>query len=415
MSTGFPMSEARRVFTFHHRCVRFAQLACESMLWPVRVACACLLLTEPLLAQSPPPVAGIVSRKIVQGDRLDVVVLKDESLSKVYPVMGDGTIEMAYAGRIYVANKTPESAAEVIERHLEADYFLDAQVRVNFSEFVQGAVVVMGAVNSPQRLEYRSEQMLTLMDALVAAGWLAQNANGREVKILRWSTEGGMHRDVVTVDVQAMWDAYDFKNDHYLQPRDVVVVPATGTSEEAMEFLVLGEVGNIGFHPWRENLDLIRAITGVGGFTREARLDSVRILRPDPAGQVSVIPVDMSVLFSGNMKENRQILAGDIIFVPSAASANAGQVHLLGEVNNPGSYDLPLNKSMTLSRLLLVRGGAKELANLRKVRVIRTGPDGTKQTLVHDVKEILDNGLFEQDVPLQDQDVIIVPSRTLGF
>ena len=42
-----------------------------------------------------------------------------------------------------------------------------------------------------------------------------------------------------------------------------------------------------------------------------------------------------------------------------------------------------------------------------------TAPDGSKKTLVVDVGRILKEGTFEEDVPLQEGDVVIVPEKGL--
>jgi hypothetical protein len=47
------------------------------------------------------------------------------------------------------------------------------------------------------------------------------------------------------------------------------------------------------------------------------------------------------------------------------------------------------------------------------VKVLRTAPDGTKQTLIVDPGSILKSGDFDRDVPLRDGDVVIVPERTI--
>ena len=47
------------------------------------------------------------------------------------------------------------------------------------------------------------------------------------------------------------------------------------------------------------------------------------------------------------------------------------------------------------------------------MKVLRDAPDGTKQTIVVDVGRILKTGLFEEDLPLQAGDVVIVPERNL--
>ena len=67
----------------------------------------------------------------------------------------------------------------------------------------------------------------------------------------------------------------------------------------------------------------------------------------------------------------------------------------------------------TVARLVLEQGGMTQFANPGKVQIQRTAPDGSKKTLLTDVGRILKEGAFEEDVPLQDGDVIIVPEKGL--
>ena len=215
-----------------------------------------------------------------------------------------------------------------------------------------------------------------------------------------------------------MLEDLDFTGDQYLRPRDLIVVPSLGEGAERMnEYLVLGEFGSPGFHPWSPNLNMIRAVTRAGGVTREGILTAARVLREDPeTGQFSAIPVDLSLLFgAADMSMNIPVQAGDIIFVPSARQATRGTVYFLGEVSREGAVSLPMNEEATLAKTILAQGGFAQFANKSRVRIQRTGPDGTKQTLHVDVGSILKDGAFEDDVPLLDGDVVIVPERIFAF
>ena len=67
----------------------------------------------------------------------------------------------------------------------------------------------------------------------------------------------------------------------------------------------------------------------------------------------------------------------------------------------------------TVARLILEQGGMTQFANPGKVQIQRTAPDGSKKTMLTDVGRILKEGAFEEDVPLQDGDVVIVPEKGL--
>lgn len=364
----------------------------------------------------PAPSARAVEHKIMTGDRLRITVAEQPELDRVYAVAGDGTIDFPLIGRVRIAEMTTGEAADLIESMLEASFFKEATVNIEVAEFVEGAILVMGAVRNPGTIPFKGDQILTLVEAISMCGGLTPEAAGTEVRILRWQPGGGMERQVLTVDVQSMMEQLDFSRDQFLRPRDIVLVPTLGEAAGRQEFLALGEVGSPGFHPYTEGLDVLRAISRVGGVTREAQLDAVRVLRADGKGHYTPIPVDLSrLLGAADMSMNVPLLPGDILFVPSSQHATRGQVYLLGEVARRGAVPLPLNQEVTLARTILSAGGFTEFANESRVKVLRTAPDGSKQTLVVNVGKILKTGSFEEDLPLENGDVIIVPERVLGF
>lgn len=372
-------------------------------------------------AQSLPTMEGAgevyLSRKVVAGDRLRITVKEDARISGEYTVAGDGTIDFGYLGRVSVADRTVAEVGDTLKRMLEQTFFKTATVSVEVSEYVEGAILVMGAVGHTGQIPYRGDQAITLLDAIVMSGGLARGAAGTEVRILRLKPGAGMQRETLTVDVQSMFEDLDFSKDQYLRPRDIIFVPSLGEGEEgAAEFLALGAVGSPGFHPYSEGLDVIRAVMRAGGFSRDGAWDSARILRPDKTGRYSIVPINLLRLFgAAEMAENIPVYAGDILFIPLSQQASRGQVYLLGEVGKPGPINLPLSQNVTLAKTILASGGLGKFANDSKVKIIRTAPNGTKQTLYVDVGRILKTGAFEDDVPLEDGDVIIVPEKLLSF
>lgn len=386
-----------------------------------KVILAVVMMTAPLFGALPavssaePDLVDKTTRAIMAGDRLRITVAEDEALSRTYSVAGDGTIDFGFMGRVSVDGEPTSSAAAKLKGVLERSYYKKATVSVDVEEFVEGSLLMIGAVQRPGPLDFKGDQILTLMEAIALAGGLAGNADGGNVRILRWRPGGGLERQIITVDVRSMVESLDFSNDQFLRPRDMVFVPSLGAGDKNSEFLALGEFGRPGFYQHQAGMDMIRAVAAAGGVSREARLDAVRVLRSEGAsGQYQAIPVDLSRLFgSADMGMNVPIMPGDIIFAPSASQSSGGRIYLLGEVASPGIIPLPLQGEATLARTLLMHGGLGKFANSSRVRIQRKATDGRKQSLEVDVGRILKTGSFEDDVPLRDEDVIIVPERVL--
>jgi polysaccharide export outer membrane protein len=356
----------------------------------------------------------MAAHKIMLGDSLRIEVEESPEYARDYAVAGDGTVSLPLLGRVQLVDATCQEAALRIKAALERDYFKVATVKVDVTQFVEGAIQIQGAVKMPGSVEVSGDRLVTLVEVLGRCGGMLENAAGDKVKIYRWKIGAGFERETIIVNVRDMLTTGDLRGDMYLLPRDMVFVPSIGVGAGGGEFLALGEVATPGFHAATEKLDVIRAVTAVGGVSRDARMESARLLRPEKNGNYKVIPLDLQRLFGvADMSVNVSVLPGDILFVPSAAQASGGQVVFLGELARTGSVPLPLDQQATLARTILSLGGFTKFANESKVKVLRTAPDGSKQTLIVDAGEILKTGAFERDVPLRNDDVIIVPERSI--
>lgn len=363
-----------------------------------------------------------MGRTIMAGDRLRISVAEQPSLNKVYAVAGDGSIDFSYLGRIVLAELTLEQAIEKLEAALEEKYFRQATVTMDIAEFVEGDVLMMGAVRNPGVIPFKGDQLLTLFEAIAMSGGLLDGASADQVHIFRWEPSGRMERATIVVDVRNMFEDLDFSKDQFLRARDIVYIPRAGEGEEDRRILAMGEVSRPGYYSYHSDMDMIGAVTAFGGMTGDALSHATKILRPDGQGGYRAIPVDLAQLFGAvDMTQNVQILPNDIIYVPSRTQTGAGRVFLLGAGGAQGAIPLQLGRDNTLAKILLSAGvtvsdeGESRFADLDRVKVLRRAPDGTKQTLVVNVERILKTGSFEEDVPLRDDDVILIPEKIFGF
>ena len=171
---------------------------------------------------------------------------------------------------------------------------------------------------------------------------------------------------------------------------------------------VLGEVGKDGRYPLQGKTNLLDLLAEAGGPSPAADLGAVRLLRPD--GQSYTI--NLFRLVSEGKRFRELILdAGDLVFVPTRSPAEEKKVFLLGEVRNPGAY--PFTPNMRLSQALALAGGPKETAVLDSARVIR-GNLGNPQVVEVDFNGVIKRRDLSQDVPLESNDLIVVPRSAIG-
>ena len=106
-----------------------------------------------------------------------------------------------------------------------------------------------------------------------------------------------------------------------------------------------------------------------------------------------------------------------VVIALDLANKLLGRVYVWGQVRNQGPIDMALNENLTAGKAILRAGGFADFANKKRVKVIRgTGADGTgKRTFDLNMVDILEKGKSENDIVLQPDDFIIVPSRLINF
>jgi len=96
-----------------------------------------------------------------------------------------------------------------------------------------------------------------------------------------------------------------------------------------------------------------------------------------------------------------------------------GKVYVTGQVHLTGSYEIPDDEVFTVSKAILKAGGFSDFADKRHVKLIRTGVPGqdpkTNKAIIINVQDIWEKGKTDNDVPVQADDMIFVPKRTVNF
>lgn len=123
--------------------------------------------------------------------------------------------------------------------------------------------------------------------------------------------------------------------------------------------------------------------------------DLRRLERSDP------IRIDLDVLLNGTGADaltlNPQVRPGDLVSV-----SQAGNVHVEGWVEKPGSY--PITRALTLSGAVAAAGGHLFPADCRNVSVKRVSGTGEQRTEIIDLDRIAKGDA--PDPPVTDGDVI---------
>jgi protein involved in polysaccharide export with SLBB domain len=94
--------------------------------------------------------------------------------------------------------------------------------------------------------------------------------------------------------------------------------------------------------------------------------------------------------------------------------SHAGVIYILGGVGRPGPMRLPFGE-FTVTKAIIAAGGFSLFGDGGKVKIVRYCQDGRKYETYLNVASIMRRGDFEKDVPLRDNDWVIVPQKKFSF
>jgi polysaccharide biosynthesis/export protein len=106
-----------------------------------------------------------------------------------------------------------------------------------------------------------------------------------------------------------------------------------------------------------------------------------------------------------------------VVGLESANRAGIGRrIYVTGQVRTPGPIDIPAGESMTVGQAVMRSGGFAEFADKRHVRVVRDGGSGKeKSATIVNVLEVWEKGRPADDLVLEPNDLIYVPTRLINF
>jgi polysaccharide export outer membrane protein len=294
------------------------------------LSAALLCVPASLLAQgSSAPAASLninLNYKIGPGDVIDVIVSKNETLSRSgLRVTNQGTIQLPMLDTdLPAACMTERQLADTIKERYRK-YLVDPYVNVAVREFNASPVAVIGAVNAPGRFQLQRQYRLVELLALVNG---PSASAGTSAEILRYGNLPYCDGSKLIVPVEPREELLSivlddaFKGGDAANPivmaGDIVRVSTADQTNAYIQGLVKSSM-TIPLN--KEPVTLTQAIAMAGGVTEGAQLDKVLIRRPIPG---SVNRSDVLV----NVKEIRQgkrddvlLQPNDIVEVPGATGA----------------------------------------------------------------------------------------------
>ena len=245
-----------------------------------------------------------------RGDILNVSVYDEPDLTiGGIPVRPDGKISFPLIGDVQAEGVTVETLTASISSKLER-YILSPKVSVIVHEFNSQQYTIFGEVVKPGIFQLKTDTSLT--EALAAAGGLNKGQFRATHVELADLTHAYIARDgkILPVDFVRLVRNGDLRYDISLESGDYIYIP----SGLAQEVYILGEVKKPSMFAYRENLPMSRTMSQAEGFTPDADLKRIHIVR-GALHNPEVIVVNFAEVMKGNAREVA-LQPNDIVYVP---------------------------------------------------------------------------------------------------
>ena len=322
------------------------------------------------------------------GDAVFIDIYGASQKSYETTVAPDGIVTLDGFGPIQVSGLTVKQANERIRAKLGKRYS-NSKIRLSVGQTHTIMVNVVGEVKTPGT--YTLSAFTTVFNALYMAGGITDLGTLRNIKVYRQG------RLISTVDVYDFLKRGKLTGNVRLADNDVIAV-------DAYEVLVnvSGKVKRPMYYEMKRNESLGALINYAGGFAGDAYTKSVRVRRKT-GRQYSIYNVN-------EFDMNRFRLSDeDSISVDSVIPRYENMVEIKGAVFRPGMYEVG-GQINSVRALVEAAEGLTEVAFGPHAVMHRMKADRTLEVVSVDVEGILLGKVA--DIPLQNEDVLFVPTQT---
>lgn len=170
---------------------------------------------------------GVVDHYLVQcPDVLDLRVSFNSEMSKRYPVLADGCIDLDDYGRVRVEGKSPPVIAAVVAEHIGQT---QSDVKVRVAEHHSQHLLLFGQVVGWQRtVPYLGQE--TVLDVLQRVGGITPGAEPRDVYVVRTHLLAAERPELFKIDLDAIVVKKDDATNIRVLPYDQIYVGETRQS-----------------------------------------------------------------------------------------------------------------------------------------------------------------------------------------
>jgi polysaccharide export outer membrane protein len=179
----------------------------------------CILVILVIIFSGAPAIGSSTNYHIGPGDRIEISVWKDESLSRTLIVPPDGIISFPLVGDINITNLTVAELRKAVTTKL-SEYVPDVTVTVMLIEINSLKAYVIGKVNNPGIFDINMDT--NVVQLLTMAGGLNPFASVSNIFVLRQQNDSSLK---IPFNYKAVAEGKKLEQNIIIQKGDVIVVP----------------------------------------------------------------------------------------------------------------------------------------------------------------------------------------------
>jgi len=245
-----------------------------------------------------------------KGDVLAFSVYGEPDLTiKAVPVRPDGKVALPLIGDVQVEGRTVDQVREDVTRRLR-EYIRTPKVTIMVKEFNSLSYTMAGEVTKPGVYPLKGD--VTLTQAFAQAGGLKKGSFRSTTVELADLTHAFLARNgqILPVDFERLLRQGDIRFDIKLAPGDYIYVPS-GLSKQ---IYLLGEVVKPNLYAYKAGFTVSTALTKGEGFTKDADLSRIHVIRGS-LDNPQLFILDMNKVLKGEQTDMR-LKPNDIVYVP---------------------------------------------------------------------------------------------------
>ena len=258
-------------------------------------------------------VDGVAEYIIGPGDTIEIIYWNRMDL-KTYkiPVRTNGTITIPFLEDFKISGLTTVEADKLLTKEMEK-FMRDPKIDVRVIAFKSKKVTVLGSVANKKTGTYYLSGKTRILDLIAMVGGPGPDADLKEIELIQ---RGETHK----INLYKGIFQADLSQNMVLDNEDVIFMPKI--PDISSKVYIFGEVESPGIYPFTGQQTVLDIIAKAGGYSKNARLDSVKVVCGDISDPKVISCNLLNIIEKGDFMENVYLLKNDLVYIPRSKITN---------------------------------------------------------------------------------------------